>query len=268
MGSALCSKHIGIAAAFIRKKIASIVKDPETVKKLTPTDLYAKRPLCDGGYYEVFNRDNVTLADVKADPIAEFTENGIRTESGEEHELDVLIFATGFDAVDGSYTRMDIRGRNGLQIKDKWADGPTSYLAMANPGFPNMHMILGPNGPFTNLPPSIETQVNWIADLIKHMKDTDKSLVEASAEAEQGWSATCKEIAYMTLFPKVDSWIFGVNVPGKARAVMFYIGGLGNYRDVLNAEVESGYKNFSFKEQKKQAENLGVFARLGKFFGF
>ena len=146
------------AADFIKKKIREIVKDPATAKALTPRDIYAKRPLCGDNYYEVYNRPNVTLADVKADPIAEFTPTGIRLESGAEHELDVVIFATGFDAVDGNYVKMDMRGRGGVTMRDKWKDGPLGYLGMMETDFPNLFMILGPNGPFTNLPPSIESE--------------------------------------------------------------------------------------------------------------
>jgi cyclohexanone monooxygenase len=235
------------AAAFIRGKIAEVVKDPETARKLTPTDLYAKRPLCDSGYYATFNRDNVSLVDVKANPIAEVTPKGIKTADGVEHELDVLIFATGFDAVDGNYTRIDLRGRNGLTIQEKWKSGPTSYLGVTNADYPNLFMILGPNGPFTNLPPSIETQVEWISDLIKHMNDTGHEVVEATHEGEDGWTATCKEIAGYTLFPKADSWIFGANIPGKTRTVMFYLAGLGAYSQKLNEVAGSGYPGFDIR---------------------
>ncbi|MBH2042352.1 MAG: NAD(P)/FAD-dependent oxidoreductase [Comamonadaceae bacterium] len=235
------------AAAFIRGKIAEMVKDSETARKLTPTDLYAKRPLCDSGYYATFNRDNVSLVDVKANPIAQVTPKGIKTADGVEHELDVLIFATGFDAVDGNYTRIDLRGRNGLTIQEKWKSGPTSYLGVANADYPNLFMILGPNGPFTNLPPSIETQVEWISDLIKHMNDTGHEVVEATHEGEDGWTATCKEIAGYTLFPKADSWIFGANIPGKTKTVMFYLAGLGAYSQKLNEVAGSGYPGFDIR---------------------
>jgi cyclohexanone monooxygenase len=235
------------AAAFIRGKIAEVVKDPETARKLTPTDLYAKRPLCDSGYYATFNRDNVSLVDVKANPIAQVTPKGIKTADGVEHELDVLIFATGFDAVDGNYTRIDLRGRNGLTIQEKWKSGPTSYLGVANADYPNLFMILGPNGPFTNLPPSIETQGEWISNLIKHMNATGRQVVEATRASEDGWTATCKEIAGYTLFPKADSWIFGANIPGKARTVMFYLAGLGAYTQKLNEVAGSGYPGFDIR---------------------
>ena len=232
------------AAKFIRRKIAAIVKDPETARNLTPTDLYARRPLCDSGFYETFNRENVTLVNVKENPIAELTETGVRTADGTVHELDVLVCATGFDAVDGNYKRIDIRGRDGELLLEHWADGPTSYLGMATAGFPNMFMILGPNGPFTNLPPSIETQVEWIADTVSDLLPAENGWLDVDPETEVAWTETCAEIADATLFPKAASWIFGANIPGKKRTVMFYLGGIAAYREILGKESSNGYPGF------------------------
>jgi cation diffusion facilitator CzcD-associated flavoprotein CzcO len=232
------------AAAFIRSKIAEIVTDPETAERLTPLDLYAKRPLCDSGYYETFNRPNVALVDIKANPIAEITPRGVRTEDGVEHELDTLVFATGFDAVDGNYTRMDICGRSGKAIKDHWESGPTSYVGVSTHGFPNMFMVLGPHSPFTNLPPAIETQVEWIADLIKHAEASELTTIEVTPEAEHGWVDTCAHIAGYTLFPKADSWIFGANIPGKPKTVMFYLSGLKAYREMVAGIATNNYEGF------------------------
>ncbi len=234
------------AAAFIRSKIAEIVHDPETARKLMPTGLYAKRPLCNEGYYETFNRDNVTLVALSEAPIETITPAGVRTADGVEHTLDVLVFATGFDAVDGNYRSMDLRGRGGRHIDAWWKSGPASYLGLSAHGFPNMFMILGPNGPFTNLPPSIETQVEWIADAIGHAVRTGAVTVEPSREAQEGWTRTCEEIADMTLFPKVESWIFGANIPGKKNKVMFYMAGIGAYRQQLDAVRAEGYRGFVF----------------------
>ena len=232
------------AQDFIKAKIAEIVKDPETARKLMPKDLYAKRPLCDSGYYATYNRDNVELVDIKDNPIVEITPGGARTADGVEHELDTLIFATGFDAVDGNYKRFDLRGRNGLAMKDYWNEGASSYLGVTVANFPNMFMVLGPNGPFTNLPPSIETQVEWITDLVKHMEGTGLATVEATVDAEQAWTETCQEIANATLFPKAESWIFGANIPGKKNTVYFYLAGLGAYRNVLSECTDAGYKGY------------------------
>jgi cyclohexanone monooxygenase len=232
------------AAAFIRRKIAEIVTDPETRRKLTPTDLYARRPLCDTGYYATFNRSNVTLVNVKENPISELTAAGVRTADGTVHELDVLVCATGFDAVDGNYRRLNIRGRNGQSLGEKWQHGPTSYLGIATSGFPNMFMILGPNGPFTNLPPSIETQVEWIADTIEHLAPKEDAWIDVKDEVEETWTVTCGEIADATLFPQAASWIFGANIPGKPRTVMFYLGGIANYRKILRDEARADYPGF------------------------
>lgn len=235
------------AAAFIRSKIKEIVKDPETARKLTPTGLYAKRPLCNEGYYETFNRDNVTLVSIKENPIERITPAGILTADGVEHALDVLVFATGFDAVDGNYRAMDLRGRGGRHINEHWADGPTSYLGLTTHGFPNLFMILGPNGPFTNLPPSIEAQVEWIGEAIAHAERSQASTIEASQAAEAGWTETCQTIANMTLFPKVESWIFGANIPGKKNTVMFYMAGIGAYRQQLETVRSKGYEGFEIR---------------------
>lgn len=232
------------AARFIRRKISEIVKDPETARKLTPTTMYARRPLCDSGFYETFNRPNVSLVSVRETPITEITEKGIVTADGTLHELDVLILATGFDAVDGNYMRVDIRGRGGQRLADHWSEGPTSYLGMTTSGFPNMFMILGPNGPFTNLPPSIETQVNWITDAVAHVTDTDAGWIDVRAEKETAWTELCSEVANATVFAKADSWIFGANIPGKKRSVLFYLGGLKEYRALISDEAGSGYPAF------------------------
>ncbi|ELB93569.1 MULTISPECIES: NAD(P)/FAD-dependent oxidoreductase [unclassified Rhodococcus (in: high G+C Gram-positive bacteria)] len=235
------------AASFIRSKIAETIEDPETARKLMPTGLFARRPLCDDGYFQVFNRPNVEAVAIKENSIREVTAKGVVTEDGVLHELDVLVFATGFDAVDGNYRRMEIRGRGGLNINDHWDGQPTSYLGISTAKFPNWFMILGPNGPFTNLPPSIETQVEWISDTIDYAKRTGLRAIEPTPEAEAEWTETCTEIANMTVFTKVDSWIFGANIPGKKPSVLFYLGGLGNYRSVLADVTADGYRGFALK---------------------
>ncbi|UVI36433.1 flavin-containing monooxygenase [Brevibacterium spongiae] len=232
------------AAVFIRSKITQIVKDPEKARKLTPHDLYARRPQCDSGFFEAFNRDTVDVVALKETPFQEITPQGVVTEDGKLHELDVLIFATGFDAVDGNYRRMEIRGRNGLELNEHWQGQPSSYLGVSTAHFPNWFMVLGPNGPFTNLVPSIETQVDWINDLVKQAEDHNLKAIEPTAEAEEEWGQMCTEIANMTVFTKVDSWIFGANIPGKKPSVLFYLGGLRNYRDVLQDIRENGYRGF------------------------
>jgi len=165
---------------------------------------------------------------------------GIVTADGKLHELDVLVCATGFDAVDGNYVRINIQGRSGQTLKEHWSEGPTSYLGMATNGFPNMFMILGPNGPFTNLPPSIETQVEWIADTVAAVSATESGWMDVRSETETDWTQMCLDIADQTLFPQVSSWIFGANIPGKKRTVMFYLGGIKEYRSLIAAERLDG----------------------------
>lgn len=244
------------AQNFVKNKIIEIVKDPETAQKLMPKDLYAKRPLCDSGYYAVFNRENVTLEDVKSNPIQEITEKGVLLTDGKFIELDMLICATGFDAVDGNYIRMDIRGRNGLEIKDYWKEGPSSYLGVTVANYPNMFMVLGPNGPFTNLPPSIESQVEWISDFIQYAQEQDIESIEAPVIEEEKWSQVCADIAAQTLFPKAESWIFGANIPGKKNTVYFYMGGLKEYRSVLAQVRLNNFSNFKLAAKSHSKESV------------
>ncbi|MFC9935918.1 flavin-containing monooxygenase [Glutamicibacter sp. NPDC127525] len=232
------------AAKFIRRKIAQIVKDPDTAKALTPTDLYARRPQCDSGFYEAFNRENVSVALVKDNPIAHLNENGIVLADGTEYELDVIVMATGFDAVDGNYVKVDITGRDGVALKDHWSEGPTSYMGISTAGFPNMFMVLGPNSPFTNLVPSIEAQVEAIGLAIKHLRSNETAWMDVQPEAETRWTELCTDIANATLFPKADSWIFGANIPGKKHTVLFYLGGLKAFRDLVITESAGGFPNF------------------------
>lgn len=235
------------AANFIKRKIKEIVKDPETARLLTPTLPYAKRPLCNENYYDVYNQDNVKLVSIKENPIVEITPKGVKTADGVVHEVDVLVFATGFDAVDGNYRRMDIRGRGGVTVDQHWSDGPTSFLGITTAGFPNMFMILGPNGPFTNLIPSIEVQVEFITKLVAEAEKRGM-VIEPTQKAEDDWTVTCKTIADFTLFPKTDSWIFGANIPGKKPSVMFYLGGLGAYRGILDEIESKGFEGFTLHE--------------------
>jgi cation diffusion facilitator CzcD-associated flavoprotein CzcO len=239
------------AQDFIRKKIGEIVKDPETARKLMPTELHAKRPLCDAGYYETFNRPNVSLVDIKATPIVEITPNGVKTADGVIHELDVLVFATGFDAVDGNFKRIELRGRKGLRIQDHWKDGSSSYLSVTTSHFPNMFMILGPNGPFSNLPPAIEIQVDWIGDVVGYMESHGVATFEATEQAEEEWGRLCAEIAEQTLFAQTASWIFGANIPGKKKSAYFYMGGLNAFRDKLKEATGTKFKDFKLEKEKE-----------------
>ena len=207
------------AAEFIKGKIRQIVKDPKTAAMLTDIDhpYSAKRPPIDTDYFETFNRDNVTLVDVRADPIQRITETGIDT--GEAHyELDTIIFATGFDAMTGPLLSIDVRGKDGLRIQDAWAEGPKTYLGLQIAGFPNLFTVTGPGSPsvLTNMPASIEQHVEWITDCIESMLANGKSRIEATPGAVEDWVEETNRAANATLFPQAKhSWYLGANVPGK-----------------------------------------------------
>ncbi|MCJ1675502.1 NAD(P)/FAD-dependent oxidoreductase [Rathayibacter sp. VKM Ac-2929] len=241
------------AADFIRRKIAQTVTDPDTARKLTPTQAYAKRPLCNLGYYEVYNQENVELVALLENPIVEIVPEGVRTADGVLHELDVLVLATGFDAVDGNYRRIDVVGRGGVTADEHWRDAPTSYLGIATTGFPNMFMVLGPNGPFTNLVPSIEVQVEFITKLVE-TGEREQVTIETTQDVEDGWSVICKDIADGTVFPKTDSWIFGANIPGKKSSVLFYMAGISAYSEVLAEVAGNGFKGFTLTPAARPVE--------------
>ncbi len=243
------------ASEFIREKIREIVKDPDTAEKLLPVDhpFASKRPLIDTNYYETYNRDNVTLVDIRHDPIEEITPKGVRT-GGEEYELDIIVFATGFDAMTGAFDRIDIRGRQGYPLREKWSEGPKTYLGVANAGFPNMFMITGPGSPsvLSNMPVSIEQHVEWISDAIDHMEKNGYQAMEADPDAEKEWVEHVNEVADQTMFTLADSWYLGANIPGKPRVFMPYPAGVGIYREKCDEVVANGYEGFHL--ETKQAE--------------
>ncbi|MFI6367728.1 flavin-containing monooxygenase [Nocardia sp. NPDC050630] len=234
------------AANFIRRKIAQIVQDPETARRLTPWEPFARRPICDSGYYQIFNQPNVRLVSLKETPIREFTESGVVTEDGMLHELDVLVLATGFDAVDGSYRGVEIRGRGGKTLREHWNEGPRSHLGVAVAGFPNMFMVLGPNGPFVNLPPAIGLEAQWISRAIGSVLDTPGASIELRPEAEEAWLRTCLDELKGSLFLETGSWIFGSNIPGKrkTKTANFFVGGLDKYIEIAESEAEQGYPSY------------------------
>lgn len=238
-----------ICGDFIKRKIRMTVKDPAVAEKLIPkTYAYGtKRQPLDTNYYETFNKTNVTLVDVNETPIEEITPKGVRT-SGKEYELDILVFATGFDAMTGPLTRIRISGRGGQLLSQKWADGPHSYLGVAVAGFPNLFTITGPGSPsvLSNMPVSIEQHVEWISDCIKHMREHDAATMEATARAEEEWTAHVAEVANSTLMPASDTWYTGMNIPGKPRVFMPYLGGVGPYRQKCDEIAASGYEGFAF----------------------
>ncbi len=245
------------AAEFIRNKIRSIVKDPQTAEDLCPFDhpMGTKRPCLDSGYYETYNRDNVTLVNLRREPIEEITPAGLYT-TEREFEFDALVFATGFDAMTGALVSVDIRGRDGLTLKEKWHDGTRTYLGLMVAGFPNFFTITGPASPsvFSNMMVSIEQHVDWIADAMVHMREDGKASIEATKEAEDGWVNHNVEVGNATLYPLANSWYMGSNVPGKPRMLMPYIGGVGVYRQECDEIVADGYRGFVMRDARQPAE--------------
>ncbi|PGH06311.1 hypothetical protein AJ79_06554 [Helicocarpus griseus UAMH5409] len=269
----IATSHVANEAAcnFIRKKIGQIVKDPEKARLLKPTDRYARRPLCDGGYYEQFNRDNVHIVDVAKNPLSHFTEKALVTTDGKEHELDVVIFATGFDGVEGSYTKLHIRGVGGKTLNEHWTqNGPTSYLGVSVANFPNLFLVTGPQGPFCNVPPILETHVRFITYLIGQAESSRRAaakvgrggaagcVIEAAAESEKEWVETCERTAAGSLFKETASWIFGRNIAGKREALRFYFGGLRNYNLVLKEVIEGELKGFKPLLQEGRGNKMGA----------
>jgi cyclohexanone monooxygenase len=236
------------AADFVREKIAEIVRDPKTAKLLQPNNhpIGSKRICIDSDYFATFNRPNVTLVDIRSDPIEEITANAVRTGAG-DYEVDALVLATGFDAMTGSVAKIDIRGRNGQTLNQKWAEGPKTYLGLMSAGFPNLFIITGPGSPsvLSNMIVSIEQHVDWIADCVGWMRDRGFAVMEADEGAEDKWVAHVNEVAHTTLYPQANSWYMGANIPGKPQIFMPYIGGVGAYRQICNDVAAKGYQGFA-----------------------
>ena len=235
------------AATFVRGKIAEIVRDPETAKLLQPDShpIGTKRICIDTDYFATFNRPNVSLVDIKTNPIQEITAHAVRV-AGNDHEIDALVMATGFDAMTGSVARIDIRGRGGQTLNQKWAEGAKTYLGLMSAGFPNLFIITGPGSPsvLSNMIVSIEQHVDWIADCLVHMRKQGLATMEAGSEAEDKWVAHVNEVAHGTLYPQANSWYMGANIPGKPRIFMPYIGGVGAYRRICDDVAAKGYEGF------------------------
>jgi cation diffusion facilitator CzcD-associated flavoprotein CzcO len=240
------------AAAFIKSKIHEIVRDPATAALLADIDhpYAAKRPPIDSNYFETFNRANVKLVDVRSAPIQRVTRSGIQT-SNAEYPLDIIVFATGFDAMTGPLLRIDIRGRNGLSLRDAWAEGPRSYLGLNIAGFPNLFTITGPGSPsvLCNMPVAIEQHVDWITDCIARLRADGIAQIEATPQAAEDWVAQVNAAAEATLLPQASSsWYLGANVPGKPRVFMPYAGGMAHYRRICDDVAAQGYAGFTLSQ--------------------
>jgi cyclohexanone monooxygenase len=234
-----------VAAEFVRSKLREVVEDQELVRKLTPDQVVGCKRLCvDTGYWATFNKDHVHLVDLRETPIVEITPAGIRTTAG-DHDLDAIIYATGFDAMTGALLRIDITGRGGRPLQDAWAAGPRTYLGLGVEGFPNLFTITGPGSPsvLTNMLVSIQQHVEWIADCIGYLDEQGHTTIEASVEAQDAWVDFVNGVAGFTLFPTCNSWYLGANVPGKTRVFM-PLPGFPTYAEQCDRVAEDGYSGF------------------------
>ncbi len=229
------------ASEFVRNKIRAIVKDKRTAELLAPKDhpIGTKRLCLDTNYYETYNRPNVSLVDVRSDPIAEISESGLRLNSGAAHELDAIVFATGFDAMTGALNEIDVRTSLGAVLREHWEGGPLTYLGVMVAGFPNMFIVTGPGSPGvkTQMIASIEQHVDWIADAIDHLQQRQLDRIEPTAEAEIDWVTHVNQVA--------NSWYMGANIPGKPRVFMPYVGGFDRYKKHCDAIAAKGYEGFN-----------------------
>jgi cyclohexanone monooxygenase len=206
----------------------------------------AKRLCQSDDYYAMFNSDNVTLVDIRSAPIESVYPGGVKT-TADSYELDAIVFATGFDALTGALFAMDIRGADGVALRDEWSAGPKTYLGVAAPKFPNMFIVTGPGSPsvFSNMVLSIEQHVAWIRDFVGYLDSAGYTTAEATAAARDAWMEHVTEVAYATLFPLADSWYVGANIPGKPRVFTSYLGGCGPYRAKCDEVAAAGYQGFA-----------------------
>jgi len=250
---------------FFHERIRSIVKDPETAEALCPKDHYVgtKRPCLDTDYYATYNLENVRLVDIKKTPIKTITASGIDT-SAESFDFDAIVFATGFDAMTGAIVAVDITGRDGVSLKNKWADGPETYLGLMTAGFPNFFTITGPGSPsvLSNMTVSIEQHVEWISHCLNDLRQKNVEVIEPTTTAEAGWVQHVNDFGNITLFPQANSWYMGANVPGKPRVFLPYIGGVDTYRAACNEVIEKDYLGFVLEGRGYRNENDGVIRRV------
>ncbi|MEM7077475.1 MAG: NAD(P)/FAD-dependent oxidoreductase [Pseudomonadota bacterium] len=240
-----------LACEMYRHQVSRVIDDPEVAERLMPRDypIGCKRPVIDTHYYETFNRDNVDLVDLRQNPLLRINETGVQTENG-YYEFDALVYATGFDAMTGALSKVDIRGRDGTFLRDAWAAGPQTYLGLQSVGYPNLFMITGPGSPsvLSNMMVSIEQHVDWIMDCLGYMGERQLREIEPSGQAQDAWGAHVNEVAQGTMFtaPSCNSWYVGANIPGKARVIMPYVGGVGEYRRICDEIAAKDYDGFIF----------------------
>ena len=236
-------------ADFVRAKIREIVRDADTADKLMPDHfVMTKRPILDNGYFETFNRDNVTLVDLREDPIERFTETSVCTRTG-EHPIDMLVLATGFDAISGSMLHLNPKGRGGVSLKERWSDRFHNYLGLTVAGFPNLFMLHGPGSPgvFYNMPLGAERQMDWVGNCMRYLQKKGLGAVEPTTDSEEAWGNEVNGIANATLFPRTDSWWTGANIPGKPRYFSAYLGGSLYYHRISEITARD-YEGFVFEK--------------------
>ena len=242
------------AAEYVRQQIKRVVKDKETAEILCPRSypIGTKRICIDTGYFETYNRENVKLVDISKKPIQRLVADGIIVDD-QLYAFDSIIFATGFDAMTGSILNVDIKGRGGLALKEKWNAGPKTYLGLMSASFPNLFMITGPGSPSvkSNMIMSIEQHVDLVIETLLSMRRKGLSVVEPELEAENKWVDHVQEVANKTLFPQANSWYMGANIPGKPRLFMPYVGGVGAYREICEEIVANNYRGFKFEKSKQ-----------------
>ena len=240
-----------IVAEFVRGKISEVVEDPDTAERLKPRGypIFARRPCLDTNYYESFNRSNVHLVDLLDDPIVRLTAHGVQTHT-REIELDALILATGYDGLTGAMLAIDVKGRGGRRLSDKWREGARSYLGLAIEGFPNLFMICGANGPaaLANIVTLNEQNTDWIAECIDYMRHNELATMEATVESEDQWMNTISELAEKSLMPKANTWYVGTNISGKPRTFSLYSGGFHKYRETCESATANQYRGFTFEK--------------------
>ncbi|MFW0783517.1 NAD(P)/FAD-dependent oxidoreductase [Gordonia sp. CPCC 206044] len=236
---------------YVREKIRGYVDDPDTAEDLIPHGypLGAKRICVDTDYFQTYNRDNVELVNLRTTPIETFTPSGMRTADGTEREFDVVCLATGFDAMTGALNRIDIRGVEGVSLRERWDAGPVTYLGLGVSGFPNMFLLAGSGSPsvLANVVTAIEQHVEWTADCLAYLDEHGYTTIEATGDAETAWVEHVNEIAHQTIFPKAASWYMGANIPGKPRIFMPYVGGMVEYEKKCDEVASEGYAGFTLK---------------------
>ena len=250
----------GFAQDFAREQIRSMVQDPAVAELLSPNHhIGTKRTCVDTGYYQIYNQPNVHLVDLKSEPIVRMNPGGIET-TDQQIDVDVVIFAIGFDAITGALADVDVRGVDGLTLNEAWANGPVGYLGVQVAGFPNLFTVTGPGSPsvLSNMVISIEQHVDWITEAIVHMRAVGFNRIEATAAAQERWMAHVVELANQTLYPKANSWYVGANIPGRERLFSVYIAGCGPFRAECNRVVEAGYEGFELSRGTSSRESAHV----------